>query len=110
MRGMPGISVSHIPEIGGSVDWSLEASAGLEEDIERLESFLSARSDLSADARATGLAALVNAKAAHRSIEVLTTYTGIVRDDVTAPLALQLYRFSEQAKLLTSALERLPDR
>jgi hypothetical protein len=91
------------------MDWT-EDHDELEEDVKRLRTFLAARSDLSADARATGLAAIVNAGAALRAHELLTTYTGLVRDDVTAPLAVALYRFTEQAKLLTTALYRLPDR
>jgi hypothetical protein len=92
------------------MDWTGEPSAGLEQDIERLETILSARSDLSADVRAAGITALVNAKAAHRAMEMVSIYTGVVRDDVTAPLATALYQFTEQAKLLTTALRRLPDR
>ena len=91
------------------MDWTGEPSAGLEQDIERLERFLGARSDLSPDARVAGLAALVNAKAAHRAMEMLTMYTGIIRDDVTMPLAEALHRFSGQAEQLGAALGRLPD-
>jgi hypothetical protein len=74
------------------MDWTGEPSAGLEQDIERLERFLSARSDLSPDARVTGLAALVNAKAMLRGEQ----------------LAGALERFSDNAELLAATLGNLP--
>jgi hypothetical protein len=68
------------------VDWNEDADR-LEEHIRTLERLLGEQPDLSPDARVTGLAALVNAKATLRAIETLEMYTQVIKGDVAEPLA-----------------------
>ena len=85
-----------------------EDRAALKGYVDRLERSL-VELDVPPDTLVSGLAAVVNGRAALHVSEVLTTYMGIVREDVTDPLADALRKFAEQAEELSGALRRLPD-
>jgi len=78
--------------------------AELEQYINQLKTLLG-RSDLSADARVTGLAALIHARATTMATEALDVAEG----DIAIPLATALHAFAEKADLLSARLGRLPE-
>lgn len=85
-----------------------EDRAALRAYADRLERSL-VELNVAPDALVVGLTAVVNAHAALLVTETLATYTEIIREDVTAPLATGLLRFAEAAPDLAVALRRLPE-
>jgi hypothetical protein len=81
----------------------------LRANIAELEALLSGQPGLPPDARVTGLAALVNAKATLRLLDAAKIRVDTLRDEIAGPLAHALLVFSESAPELASGLRRLPE-
>jgi hypothetical protein len=80
----------------------------LKRDMAALRTALAAKGDLPAEARVTGLAALVNAKTVILAVESYEGYKDGFARDIARPLAKALGEFPAAAKKLVLALQNLP--
>jgi hypothetical protein len=84
--------------------------AAIRADIAAMQVMLGPDRGLSSGDWVIAVAAMINGRAAILAAETIRDYTGVIRDDVTAPLAGALAGFPEAARELAAGLQRMPER